>query len=125
MERWNVPETLRLKMVEIARTFRKEPTASEQILWTALRAKQLYGRKFRRQQPFGPFVVDFFCGTERLIVEVDGLIHTQQRDTDLQRQELLETLGLRFVRLTAEQVETDLAKALIMIADAFMAQDKP
>jgi very-short-patch-repair endonuclease len=84
--------------------FRKEPAASEAILWQALRGKQLDGRKFRRQQPIGPFVVDFFCPSERLIVEVDGPIHDQQRDADHRRQELLESLGLRFVRLATAQV---------------------
>jgi len=48
------------RMMEIARDFRKEPTKSEAILWQALRGKKLDGIKFRRQQPVGPFVVDFY-----------------------------------------------------------------
>ena len=51
---------LRRRMTEIARDFRKEPTKSEAILWQALRGKKLDGIKFRRQQPVGPFVVDFY-----------------------------------------------------------------
>jgi very-short-patch-repair endonuclease len=118
-ERWNIPESLRARMVEVARAFRKEPTASEAILWGALRARRLAGRKFRRQQPIGPFVVDFFCAEERLIVEVDGPIHHKQQEADAQRQSLIESLGLRFVRLPAVTVETDLDTALQRIADAF------
>jgi len=56
-------------MTEVARGFRKAPTPSEAILWRALRGEALDGRKFRRQQPIGPFIVDFYCSTERLIVE--------------------------------------------------------
>jgi hypothetical protein len=66
-DRWEIPESLRAKMVEVARRFRKEPTPSEAILWQALRGKQLDGWIFCRQQPIGPFVVDFFwrkvCGS--------------------------------------------------------------
>lgn len=119
VERWNVPEELHAKMVELARTFRKEPTRSEAVLWEAIRRKQLKGRRFRRQQPIGPFVVDFFCPSERLIVEVDGPIHETQREADRQRQELLEALGLRFVRVAAAQVENDLPSALATIQNAF------
>ncbi len=93
-DRWTIPEALRRQMLEIAHQFRKAPTRSEALLWNALRRKRLDGRKFRRQQPIGPFVVDFFCPAERLIVEVDGPIHDSQREADRVRQQLLETLGL-------------------------------
>ncbi|MBP1467702.1 DUF559 domain-containing protein [Candidatus Chloroploca sp. M-50] len=106
-------------MIEVARTFRKEPTGSEAILWNALRGKQLGGRKFRRQQPIGSFVVDFFCSEERLIVEVDGAIHANQIEADRARQELIESLGLRFVRVSAALVEQDLPRALEAIRAAF------
>jgi len=107
-----IPENLRRKMVELARQFRKTPTPSEERLWQALRNKQLDGVKFRRQQPIGPFVVDFFAPTLRLVVEVDGPIHKQQQEADRQRQQLLEAAGLRVFRLTAEEVENHLPETL-------------
>lgn len=116
---WHVPEGLRRRMLEVARGFRKEPTPSEDLLWQALRRKLLGGRKFRRQQPIGPFVVDFFCAEERLIVEVDGPIHLQQQERDRQRQQLMESLGLRFVRVSAALVEQDLEQVLMRIRAAF------
>jgi very-short-patch-repair endonuclease len=79
LDKWQISPELRYKMVEIARQFRKQPTPSEAILWQALRNRKLEGRKFRRQQPIGCFIVDFFCASERLIVEVDGLIHESQQ----------------------------------------------
>ena len=117
---WKISEGLRQRMVEIARQFRKDPTPSEAILWRALRGKQLDGVKFRRQQPIGPFVVDFYAPAQRLIVEVDGPIHDFRQEQDAERQQLLESLGLRFVRVSARLVETDLPRALNLIRAAFL-----
>ncbi|MGB7426242.1 MAG: type IIL restriction-modification enzyme MmeI, partial [Microcoleaceae cyanobacterium] len=116
---WEISPALKKKMTEVARQFRKEPTHSEKILWQALRGRKLEGRKFRRQQPIGTFIVDFFCGAERLIVEVDGSIHESQQAADRQRQELLESLGLRVVRVSSELVERNLDEALSIIRQAF------
>ena len=81
-------------------------------MWKALRDKKLDGVKFRRQQNIGPFVVDFYDSMHRLIVEIDGPIHESQKELDRQGQELLEALGLRFVRLPAKLVENNLQAAL-------------
>ncbi len=111
-DRWEIPEELRRKMVIVAREFRKQPTKSEAILWEALRGKKLGGVKFRRQQPIGHFIVDFFAPAFRVIVEVDGLIHADQLRADQERQSLLEVLGFRFVRVSADDVENNLALVL-------------
>uniref|UniRef100_UPI00186624F8 endonuclease domain-containing protein n=1 Tax=Nostoc sp. MG11 TaxID=2721166 RepID=UPI00186624F8 len=118
-DKWEVPLAVRRKMQEIAQQLRKQPTKSEAILWEALRNRKLDNRKFRRQHPIGTFIVDFLCQEERLIVEVDGGIHESQRYLDQQRQELLESLGLRFVRISSQQVETDLNATLEAIRAAF------
>ena len=115
---WEMPDYARRNMIEVAREFRKAPTRGEGMLWHALRNRQLAGRKFRRQQQFGPFVVDFFCPSERLVVDVDGPIHDSQQAADAERQRLLETLGLRFVRIPTALVETDLPAALAEIQRA-------
>jgi very-short-patch-repair endonuclease len=59
----------------LARRFRQEATEAERRLWGILRNKQFAGLRFRRQQPIGPFVVDFYCSAARLIVELDGGQH--------------------------------------------------
>ena len=119
-DNWQVSPVLHQKMKEVARKFRKEPTPSEAILWQALRNRKLEGKKFRRQQPIGCFIVDFFCAAERLIVEVDGAIHESQKILDQQRQELLESLELRFIRVSSDLVETNLSAALEIISHAFI-----
>jgi very-short-patch-repair endonuclease len=110
-----IPPEIRRKMVEIAREFRKEPTKSEAILWEALHGKKLDGIKFRRQQPVGYFVVDFYNSAYRLVVEVDGPIHDNQVEADRARQDILEILGLNVLRVKSETVEKNLPQALTEI----------
>src|SRR6266498_2308272 len=122
-----VPPSFKRKMVEIAREFRKESTQGEKILWKALRGKKLDGIKFRRQQPVGYFVVDFFASAFRLVVEVDSPIHQQQVEVDKARQDILEELGLVvFRRDKTETVEQSLPTALALIRGKIQQlQQKP
>jgi very-short-patch-repair endonuclease len=106
--RLDVSPEIQRKMIEIAREFRKEPTKSESILWQALRGKKLDGHKFRRQQPIGNFIVDFYNSPNRLVVEVDGSVHNTQVELDQARQEILEYIGLNILRVNAEDVEKNL-----------------
>jgi len=117
MVKWDIDPELRRRMTLVARELRRRSTRGEEILWAALRNRQLEGRKFRRQQPVGPFVLDFYCSQERLAVEVDGGAHTAQRDLDAERQSLIESLGIRFVRVANEDVESELAAVLKRISE--------
>ncbi len=110
--RLNVSPDIRRKMIEIAREFRKEPTKSEALLWQALRGKKLDGIKFRRQQPIGNFIVDFYNSAYRLVVEVDGSMHNNQVEVDRARQDVLEDLGLNVLRIKADIIENNLPLAL-------------
>ncbi len=112
-ERWRIPPEFKAKLHDLALELRKEHTVSEEILWQALRRKQLEGRKFRRQNPIGAFVVDFYCPEEKLAVEVDGGIHETQVEADQLRQEIIKSLGIRFVRISAEEVENNFAGSFV------------
>ena len=68
-----------------ARELRKNLTDAEQRLWQKLKRRQIATVKFRRQQPIGPFIVDFVCFQRRLIIEVDGGQHAAQADYDEER----------------------------------------
>jgi len=57
---------------QFARRLRRDQTDVERKLWSALRSRHLYGFKFRRQQPIGPYVVDFVCLKEKFVIELDG-----------------------------------------------------
>ncbi len=73
-------------------------------MWRHLRLRQLGGHKFRRQQPLGPYIVDFVCLEKRLIVEVDGGHHTAQVAKDAQRAACLEAEGFRLLRFWNTEV---------------------
>ncbi len=117
--KWDISPELERRMQAVARELRKHPTGAEDKLWGAIRKKQLEGRKFRRQVAIGAFVLDFYCASERLVIEVDGPNHDEQQEADRIRQQLLESLGIRFVRLSNHQVEHRLEDALNAIRAAF------
>ena len=73
------------------------------------------GVKFRRQQPVGYFIVDFYNSAYRLVLEVDGPIHDNQIEADRARQDILEVLGLNILRIKTELVESNLNIALSSI----------
>jgi very-short-patch-repair endonuclease len=79
-------------------------TDAEFKLWQRLRAAQLNGLKFRRQHPIPPYIADFCCVAQRLIVELDGSQHSEQ--TDAARTRYLEMQGWRILRFWDNDVLT-------------------
>jgi very-short-patch-repair endonuclease len=104
--------------VERSRELRREMTDAERILWERLRGGRLNGLKFRRQQVIDGFIVDFYCHTVGLVIEVDGAVHRTQAIYDAQRERVLTARGLRVLRLSNDQVEQDIEGALKRIAEA-------
>jgi very-short-patch-repair endonuclease len=102
----------------LARKFRKEMTYHEGILWRALRSGQLRGLHFRRQQVIAGYIVDFYCASACLAVELDGDSHLTTRDYDLERDRALARLGVRTLRLRNEAVAAELTVVLDEIARA-------
>lgn len=81
-----------------ARQLRRTPTDAERALWRHLRRRQFDGCKFRRQQPVGPYIVDFVCFENGLIVELDGGQHSERVGYDRARSRWLEAGGYRVLR---------------------------
>jgi very-short-patch-repair endonuclease len=104
------------ELEEAARSMRREPTRAEEVLWSALQKKQVAGLKFRRQHPVGRFVLDFYCASLKLVVEVDGGVHDAQQDRDAERTKALETYGYRVLRFRNEDVIHDLPGVIARIA---------
>ena len=88
------------------RALRADLTPAEATLWRALRRSSLYRRKFRRQQSIGPYVVDFYCAAERLVIELEGAAHDSERaaSQDEARERFLRSLGLSVIRLENRHV---------------------
>ena len=81
-----------------ARQLRANQTDVEHLLWLRLRDRRLHGAKFRRQVPFGPYILDFFCMESKLVIELDGGQHDKQTTYDDARTEFLRTQGYRVLR---------------------------
>ncbi len=103
-----------------AREMRKAPTRSEQLLWRRVCGKQL-GVRVRRQHPLHPFIADFFVASYKLVIEIDGGIHAEQRERDAHRdRELSRLYDVRVLRITSELVERDINAALDIICAALI-----
>ncbi len=100
---------------QFARRLRKTPTPAEEILWKHLRGSCFDGAKFRRQVPFDRFVVDFYCHSAKLAVELDGRQHEWFADYDAGRTEILERMGVRVIRFTNAEVCDDVDAVLARI----------
>jgi very-short-patch-repair endonuclease len=93
---------------------RKGATNAENRLWYHLRAKQLDGIKFRRQEPIGNYIVDFVAFESRLVIEIDGGQHADEngKDHDIQRDAWLKSQGFRVLRFWNNEVLQNLAGVL-------------
>jgi very-short-patch-repair endonuclease len=96
------------------RELRSNLTSAEALLWANLKNSNLDGKKFRRQQGIGPYIVDFYCPECRVIIELDGAGHYEPlgRERDALRTRFLENLGLRVIRFENREVRENLAGVL-------------
>ncbi len=85
---------------------RSNPTETEDLLWEVVRGRKLDSFKFRRQHIIGTYIADFVCLSQRLIVEVDGLIHEipENKLSDTERTAELNTFGFEVLRFTNDEV---------------------
>ena len=97
----------RVALREAARDMRHEPTVAEEALWRCLRRKQVCGLRFQRQYVKWHFIADFYCRAAKLVVEVDGEVHLDQRERDGERDAFLTGMGLRVLRFTNDEVLAD------------------
>ncbi|PQO37977.1 endonuclease domain-containing protein [Blastopirellula marina] len=97
------------------RELRQTSTKAERLLWFALRNRNIAGLKFRRQVSVGPWIVDFLCVEENLVIELDGGYHDLIQDKDQQREQQLIKAGYRVVRFANEEVIENLEGVTIAI----------
>jgi len=90
----------------MARHLRNNPTEAESLLWKHLRAKQVEGLKFRRQQPIDGYIVDFVCLKKRIIIEADGGQHSEIND--LRKDRHLKGQGFRVLRFWNNEILTNI-----------------
>lgn len=86
------------------RQLRQNMTSAERTLWQHLRGKRLGGYKFRRQQPFGGYILDFVCLEAKLVIKIDGGQHAEQVAYDEARTRDLEAAGFTVLRFWNNEV---------------------
>lgn len=110
---------------ERRKALRNNPTKYEELLWKRLVNKKLDGLKFRRQHSLNHYIVDFYCATHKLIIEVDGEIHNhpENQEKDRIRDKELKELGYHTLRFTNQQVELDIERVIKEIQNYITSRD--
>jgi very-short-patch-repair endonuclease len=93
-------------------------TAAEALLWQHLRTNRTGGWHFRRQQVIAGFIVDFYCHSAGLVIELDGAVHENQADYDQERDRILKEHSLRVLRIKNQEVLDNLDFVLQKICQA-------
>lgn len=107
----------RLTLIEFARKLRQDATDPEALLWACLRGRRMNNRKFRRQHPVEPYVLDFYCADLKLAIELDGGQHntTEGRQHDKAREAFLRSQGIETLRFTNDEMMRNTDGVLNMI----------
>ncbi len=106
------------KLIEFARELRKNSTDVEKIIWSILRNRQLEGYKFRRQHPVSEYVADFCSVESKLIIELDGGHHAEQKDKDDIRTNELAKFGYKVIRFWNNEVLENIEGVVDVILNA-------
>jgi len=106
---------------EFRKELRNNSTKTEYKLWKSLKKNQLENRKFRRQHSIENYIVDFYCPSEKLIIEVDGEVHENfiNNEYDHIRMKRLNELGYRVIRFTNQDIYKNLEIVLEAIKQEF------
>jgi very-short-patch-repair endonuclease len=105
-----------LGKTEFARRLRRDETDVERRMWHRLRNGQICNAHFRRQHPAGRYILDFYCPTLALAIELDGGQHTQNTVRDRERDEWLKQQGVTVLRFWNTDVVENLNGVLEVIA---------
>ncbi len=100
---------------------RKNLTPAEAFLWKHLKAKQFYGKRFTKQHSIGNYIVDFYCASEKLVIELDGEVHnnTKAESYDDIRTDYLRALGYLVIRFENKMMFDNLQSVLQEISSHF------
>ena len=106
-----------MNTTEKARILRKNMTKQERILWTFLRKKNINNLKFRRQYPIGNYIVDFICNEKKLIIEIDGGQHNENKNItyDQERTKYLESKGYKVIRFWNNDIDNNIEEVYLDI----------
>lgn len=121
---WYLPYNKNLK--EFSRQLRNHSTLGEILLWKRLRAGGMRKYTFNRQKPLDRYIVDFYCKPLNLVIEVDGAYHYEPAQIliDRERQDILEGMGLHFLRFSEQEIRKDMEVVLRKIEACIISLEK-
>lgn len=115
-----------INLTQTAKELRRNSTDAEQLLWQHLKARQLDGLKFRRQEQIGHFIADFVCYEKRIIVEADGGQHALEKEKDEERTQWLKSQGFTVLRFWNNEILTNIDSVLEVVRlRCFQAANEP
>lgn len=94
----------KLSLLVKSRYLRREKTKAEKILWEKLRNRNLH-IKFRRQHSIDKFILDFYAPKIKLAIELDGLIHKENKEYDKNRTEYLQSKNIQVLRFWNSEIK--------------------
>ncbi|MCL4111168.1 UNVERIFIED_CONTAM: hypothetical protein GTU68_038510 [Idotea baltica] len=102
---------------------RSNMTFEELKLWEVLKKKP-FGFKFRRQHPFGIFILDFYCHSKKLSIEIDGDSHDfeEQKAYDIERTKFINDLGVTEIRFTNDEIRNDIQNVEVRISNILKSE---
>jgi very-short-patch-repair endonuclease len=115
----DLPQNSELR--KFARELRKAGNLSEVLLWQQIKGKQLLGLDFDRQFIIGNYIVDFFCPSKRVVIEIDGYSHIDKGDYDDRRDKYLKNLGLNIIHLLDSDIKNNLDGVIRFLMDYFLS----
>ena len=92
---------------EVRKKLRKDATPQEVIIWSRIRNSGI-GFKFKRQYSIGGYILDFYCPSKRIGIEIDGSQHLQNKEYDKKRTKLFNDLDIKIVRFWNNEVNTNI-----------------
>ena len=124
----NRKKELSLIAKEFCRNLRANQTDSEAAFWEIVRNRKLLGKKFLRQHPIiydllgkeSFYISDFYCHELKLIIEIDGKIHQYEQLKDVERDEIMNLLGLYVLRIKNEEIENSISKVIDKIKNSIL-----
>jgi len=109
------------ELSERRRELRRNMTAAEAFLWSHLKSRKLNGKRFTRQHSIGNYIADFYCASERLIIELDGEVHQSPNamEYDAKRTSYFEEMNYKVIRFENKMVFDKFQSVIMEIKDNF------
>ena len=104
-------------LIKYRKKLRKNLTPAEASLWLSLKNKQVLGKRFRRQFSVGNYILDFYCVSDKLAIELDGEAHNNviANEHDFKRDEFLKSEGITVLRFENKAIFQNLTQVIMEI----------